>query len=170
MACKIINNSGLEISGFEDMIQSLVDFSQNRFGFKEPPSIFLNSDSDNAANPLGKTAYYDPQQVEIHVYTDGRHPKDIMRSISHELIHHKQNGEGNLQGNHYSGEGYAQKDPHMRKMEKEAVVKGPSTSTSGVSLSLTESTTLSCTWPIAPLKMWWRITSQNHHKENNSRK
>jgi len=124
MPCKIINNSGLEISGFEDMIRSLVDFSQNRFGFENPPSIFLNSDSDNAANPLGKTAYYDPQQVEIHVYTDGRHPKDIMRSISHELIHHKQNGEGNLQGNHYSGEGYAQKDPHMRKMEKEAYLQG----------------------------------------------
>jgi len=124
MPCKIINNSGLEISGFEDMIQSLVNFSQNRFGFDKPPSIFLNSDSDNAANPLGKTAYYDPQQVEIHVYTDNRHPKDIMRSISHELIHHKQNGEGNLQNNHYSGEGYAQKDPHMRKMEKEAYLQG----------------------------------------------
>ena len=124
MPCKIINNSGLEISGFEDMIQSLVDFSQNRFGFEKPPSIFLNSDSDNAANPLGKTAYYNPQQIEIHVYTDGRHPKDIMRSISHELVHHKQNGEGNLQGNHYSGEGYAQKDPHMRKMEKEAYLQG----------------------------------------------
>jgi len=106
------------------MIQSLVNFSQNRFGFDKPPSIFLNSDSDNAANPLGKTAYYDPQQVEIHVYTDNRHPKDIMRSISHELIHHKQNGEGNLQNNHYSGEGYAQKDPHMRKMEKEAYLQG----------------------------------------------
>jgi hypothetical protein len=124
MPCKIINNSGLEISGFEDMIQSLVSFSQDRFGFEKPPSIFLDSDSDNASNPLGKTAYYDPTRMAVHVYTDDRHPKDIMRSISHELVHHNQNCQGNLEGNHYSGEGYAQKDPHMRKMEKEAYLQG----------------------------------------------
>ncbi len=124
MPCKIINNSNLDISGFEDMIQSLVSFSQDRFGFQDPPTLFLSSDADNAANPLGKTAYYDPDQKEIHVYTDDRHPKDIMRSISHELVHHNQNCQGNLKGNYYSGEGYAQKDPHMRKMEKEAYLQG----------------------------------------------
>ena len=124
MPCKIINNSGLEISGFEDMIQSLVSFSQNRFGFKKPPLIFLDSDSANASNLLGKTAYYDPERMAVHVYTNNRHPKDIMRSISHELVHHNQNCQGNLEGNHYSGEGYAQKDPHMRKMEKEAYLQG----------------------------------------------
>lgn len=124
MPCKIINNSGLEISGFEEMIQSLVSFSQERLGFEKPPTLFLNSDSNNATNLLGKTAYYDPQEREIHIYTTDRHPKDIMRSISHELVHHKQNDEGNLQGDYYSGEGYAQKDPHMRKMEEEAYLQG----------------------------------------------
>jgi len=124
MPCKIINNSDLEISGFEDMIQSLVSFSQKRFGFEKPPTLFLNSDMENATNMLGKTAYYDPNQEEIHVYTTDRHPKDIMRSISHELVHHNQNCQGNLGGDHYSGEGYAQKDPHMRKMEEEAYLQG----------------------------------------------
>jgi len=124
MPCKIINNSGLEIAGFEDMIQSLVSFSQDRFGFEKPPTLFLNSDPANAENMLGKTAYYDPEQREIHIYTTDRHPKDIMRSISHELVHHNQNCQGNLGGEHYSGEGYAQKDPHMRKMEEEAYLQG----------------------------------------------
>ena len=124
MACNIINNSGLEISGFEDMIQSLVSFSQNRFGFEKPPTLFLNSDPSNASNLLGKTAYYDPEQKEVHIYTTDRHPKDIMRSISHELVHHHQNCKGEFAGDHYSGEGYAQKDPHMRKMEEEAYLQG----------------------------------------------
>ena len=124
MPYKIINNSGIEISGFEDMIQSLVSFSQDRFGFKKPPTLFLNSDPANAKNMLGKTAYYDPQQKEIHIYTTDRHPKDIMRSISHELVHHHQNCKGEFEGDHYSGEGYAQKDPHMRKMEQEAYLQG----------------------------------------------
>ena len=124
MPCKIINNSGLEIPGFEDMIQSLVSFSQDRFGFEKPPTLFLNSDPANAENMLGKTAYYDPEQREVHIYTTDRHPKDIMRSISHELVHHNQNCQGDLGGDHYSGEGYAQKDPHMRKMEQEAYLQG----------------------------------------------
>jgi hypothetical protein len=106
------------------MIQSLVSFSQDRFGFEKPPTLFLNSDPANAENMLGKTAYYDPEQKEIHIYTTDRHPKDIMRSISHELVHHHQNCKGDFAGDHYSGEGYAQKDPHMRKMEKEAYLQG----------------------------------------------
>ena len=124
MACQITNNSNLDISGFEDTIQQLVSFSQDRFGFEKPPALFLNSDPSNAANPLGKTAYYDPQAQEIHIYVDERHPKDIMRSISHELIHHVQNLRGDLSGNHYHGEGYAQKDKHMREMEREAYEEG----------------------------------------------
>jgi hypothetical protein len=47
-----------------------------------------------------------------------------MRSISHELIHHKQNLDGELDGNYYHGEGYAQQDDHMRKMEKQAYLNG----------------------------------------------
>ena len=124
MEYKIVNNSGLDIPGFEDMIKSLVSFSQDRFGFEKPPTLFLNSDPANAENMLGKTAYYDPEQKEIHIFTTDRHPKDIMRSISHELVHHNQNHKGDFEGDHFSGEGYAQKDPHMRKMEQEAYLQG----------------------------------------------
>ena len=124
MACQITNNSNLDTSGFEDTMQQLVSFSQDRFGFENPPALFLNSDPSNASDPLGKTAYYDPENKEIHIYVDERHPKDIMRSISHELIHHVQNLRGDLSGNHYHGEGYAQKDQHMREMEREAYEQG----------------------------------------------
>lgn len=124
MSCQITNNSNLEVDGFEEMIQSLVSFSQDRFGFEKPPSLFINSDPENAAKVLGKTAYYDPQSMQIHIYADERHPKDILRSISHELVHHKQNLDGQLDGNHYHGEGYAQKDDHMRDMEKQAYLNG----------------------------------------------
>ena len=124
MHCQIINNSSLDISGFRDIIQSLVSFSKERYGFKRPPALFLNSDPENAVDPLGRTAYYDPQSEEIHIYVDNRHPKDIMRSIAHELIHHVQNMRGDFDGNYYHGPGYAQKDKHMRNMEKEAYLEG----------------------------------------------
>ena len=115
--CKIINNSGMKI---DDEIHSLVDFTKERFGFKRPPTIFLNNDDENASKTLAKTGYYDPESMEIHIYTTGRHPKDILRSIAHELVHHNQNENGDFENAGYSGKGYAQKNPHLRKMELQA--------------------------------------------------
>ena len=66
-------------------------FAQNRLGFKHPPSIFLDHSKPNSEKVLGKTGYYDPGTMEIHVFATGRHPKDILRSIAHELVHHLQN-------------------------------------------------------------------------------
>ena len=115
--CKIHNKSGLNI---EDQIHSLVDFTQQRLGFKKPPTIFLNDDEENAKKTLAKTGYYDPATMEIHIFTTGRHPKDILRSIAHELVHHNQNENGDFDNAGYSGKGYAQKNPHLRKMELQA--------------------------------------------------
>jgi len=115
--CKIINNSGMKI---DDEIHSLVNFTKERFGFKRPPTIFLNNDDQNASKTLAMTGYYDPESMEIHVYTTGRHPKDILRSIAHELVHHNQNENGDFENAGYSGKGYAQKNPHLRKMELQA--------------------------------------------------
>ena len=123
MSCKINNNSDFDISEIEDLIQDLFSFSQHRVGFKNSPVLNLVSDSTNSS-PLGKTAYYDPGATEITIYVDGRHPKDIMRSFSHELVHHNQNENGMFKKLNNTNAGYAQSDPHLRKMEKEAYLKG----------------------------------------------
>ena len=73
---------------------------------------------------LGKTAYYDPQSHEVHIYTDGRHPKDMLRSIAHELIHHKQNLEGRLQVGGYNGPGYYLENDKLKEVEHEAMLEG----------------------------------------------
>ena len=91
MHCKVINNSGMDLGDLEQHIQGMYKHFDDQIGFSRPPTLFLDSDPSNAPNTLGKTAYYDPQTFEIHVYTDGRHPKDMLRSIAHELIHHQQN-------------------------------------------------------------------------------
>ena len=120
----IINQSDLDISELEPLIQSLMSFGQDRLGFQDPPSLFLKSDSENASNLLGKTGFYDPNEQEIAAFVDQRHPKDILRSISHELVHHAQNCRGEFDEDMEIGEGYAQKNPHLREMEKEAYLEG----------------------------------------------
>jgi hypothetical protein len=110
----------------QQLINSLQNFAKKRLQFQDPPKLFLKQDQENAKNILGKTAYYDPNEKSITLFTTGRHPKDVLRSFAHELVHHTQNLRGDLSPEKCGemGMGYAQTNPHMREMEREAYEKG----------------------------------------------
>jgi len=123
--CILINKSGRKDLGqIEPLIQSLMHFAKQRMGFSESPKLELHSDMENSKNVLGKTAHYDPTNKTVAIYVDARHPKDILRSIAHELVHHTQNLRGDFAKIGDTGPGYAQKDPHLRGMEEEAYKTG----------------------------------------------
>jgi hypothetical protein len=126
MQISVKNRSSKPLGHMESYLKSFLPFAQKRMGFNRPPSIFFDSDEENSKNVLGKTAHYNPESMEVVVYVDGRHPKDVIRSLSHELVHHTQNCRGDLNSD-IAGEtelGYAQNNPHMRNMESEAYEKG----------------------------------------------
>ena len=126
MKILVKNRSGYDMSHMGPYLKSFLPYAQKRMGFNRPPTIFFDSDPQNAENVLGKTAYYNPETEEIVVFVDKRHPKDILRSLSHELVHHSQNCRGDLDPE-IAGEttpGYAQTNAHMRAMEGEAYLKG----------------------------------------------
>ena len=114
------------MQNLQPFIDSLQSFAQKRLNFKDPPKLFLKQDEENAKDIFGKTAYYDSNEKSITIYTTGRHPKDILRSIAHELVHHCQNLRGDLSPEKCGdmGADYAQKNDHMREMEREAYEKG----------------------------------------------
>tara|TARA_Y100000593_G_scaffold11444_1_gene20556 strand:- start:90028 stop:91146 length:1119 start_codon:yes stop_codon:yes gene_type:complete len=134
MKHKVINNSTANLYHLEQFVDHFFPYSQERLKFDQPVTIYLQSDEENAQKMLGKTAYYDPQDLSLTLFVDNRHPKDILRSLSHELVHHAQNCRGEFGGCDApgwnqacvkdTGPGYAQKDPHMRNMELEAYTKG----------------------------------------------
>ena len=95
-----------------------------KFNIRTTPKLFLRQDKENGAMTLGRTAFYDPSALKIVLFVTGRHPKDILRSFAHELIHHVQNERGDLNLGDSSDPQYAQKDDHLRKMEMEAYLKG----------------------------------------------
>ena len=70
----------------ENLIKEFFPYAQQRLGFNKPVSASLVSDPQNAEDLLGKTAHYSPQTMEIVVYVDKRHPKDILRSFSSEIF------------------------------------------------------------------------------------
>ena len=121
---KCVNNTIGNVYHLEQMVDNFFPYSQKQLGFDKGATIVFQSDQDNAGRMLGKTAYYDPENFQVVLYTDGRHPKDILRSLSHELVHHAQNCRGDFTRDNPTYEGYAQKDPHLREMEREAYEKG----------------------------------------------
>ena len=124
MPCTIKNPANLDLSNLEPHVQGMYDYFDQKIGFNKPPTMIFDSDPGNQSNVLGKTAYYDPSTLEIHVYSDGRHPKDMLRSIAHELIHHRQNLEGRLDVGGYHGEGYYLENEELKKLEHEAMLEG----------------------------------------------
>jgi nicotinamide mononucleotide adenylyltransferase len=86
------------------------------------PEVKIRYDENQANDFFGKTAYYDPNNQEVVLYVMGRHPKDVCRSFSHEMIHHMQNMEGRLQG--LAGTTNTNEDDALQEIEKEAYLKG----------------------------------------------
>ena len=125
MKFKIVNKSNsLNYQQLRPILSSFLNYATKHMGINKPPSLCFISDKDNAQLPLGRTAHYDPANMKITIYTDQRHPKDILRSLSHELVHHKQNCNGEFDKMSETGEGYAQSNKHLRSMEEEAYLEG----------------------------------------------
>ena len=120
---KLENNSSRNMHDVQFYLEEFYPFCKEVLGFEKDATIVFESDFKNAKDPLGKTAHYDPSTLSVSVYVDKRHPKDIMRSVAHELVHHHQNVRGDLQNTNME-EGYAQNDDHLREMEREAYEKG----------------------------------------------
>ena len=120
------NASYKEHIDIQDKIDRLTQHMIDKGMNIEPlPSLeFVDGDSENAKDFFGRTAYYDPNRQHIVLYTEGRHPKDIVRSYSHEMIHHIQNLEdrlGDIAGSDTTS------DDHLDKLEQEANLRGTMT-------------------------------------------
>jgi len=112
-----------------DIMKMIDDFTRymiyNGMNITPLPTLELrDGDRENAKNFFGKTAYYDPNEQHIVLYTEGRHPKDIVRSYAHEMIHHIQHLEdrlGDIPGTDTTS------DDHLDKLEQEANLRGTMT-------------------------------------------
>jgi len=112
-----------------DVIEKIAELTNymidNGMNIEPLPSMeFIDGDSENAKDFFGKTAYYDPNRQHIVLYTEGRHPKDIVRSYAHEMIHHIQYLEDRLGDVSTTN---TMEDDHLDKIEQEANLRGTMT-------------------------------------------
>lgn len=110
-----------------ELAKDLVNFMQNKFGFESLPKIKFISNKKNASNILGMTGGYDQENEEITVYVANRHPKDILRSLAHEMIHHVQKCEGKLNNENTASTrdpNYIMHDNYLKGIEADAFERG----------------------------------------------
>ena len=109
---------------FRGALKELYLDAKEKYDIQKAPKLVLRQDENNAKKLFGRTAFYSPSEQKIVLFITNRHPKDILRSYCHEMIHHIQNERGDLKLGDASSPTYAQDDDHMRKMEMEAYLKG----------------------------------------------
>lgn len=108
-------------------IKELYEFASQQLDIKDKPALYLVQDEHNADDLFGKTGYYDPKARSIHLFITNRHPKDVLRSFAHELVHHEQNLHGKTIQVDMSKTrqiDYASHDPALREMERDAFERG----------------------------------------------
>ena len=82
------------------MIDEFVQFAKNKLGIQELPTFEFDHDVSSAKSKR-TMATYNPSDKHIWCYENNRNMADLLRSIAHELTHHKQNEDGRL----YAGAG-----------------------------------------------------------------
>ena len=78
----IFNETDRDITELLNHLNEFLPFSQKEMGYNRPVTIRFISDPNNAQETLGKTAFYNPTIDEVSIYTDDRHPKDMMPKLS----------------------------------------------------------------------------------------
>jgi len=83
----------------EGVIDDFVSFTKDELSLDDDFGVELEDDSDE----LETLASYDIEDNKVKVLSKNRALPDIIRSIAHELVHHKQNQEGELTGDEDEG-------------------------------------------------------------------
>ena len=108
---------------YEPYIRSLAEFMSKRIKLRPFPKIKISNRNQGDDEVFIKTGWYDPSERLVMLFSRGRHPKDVLRSFAHEMIHHYQNLEGRLAEGSYEGQDIIN-DDRLMNLEKEAYLKG----------------------------------------------
>ena len=125
MEYEIENHSKFDLEKYKELVEELLEFAGDELDLDHGVKVVFIHNAENSKNPLGKTAFYLPSEETIAVYATDRHIKDMLRSMVHELIHHKQKERGEFEDNSKQAKpGYAIEDKELRDIEREAYEEG----------------------------------------------
>ena len=110
-----------DADSFKDAFKPIADFMKNE-GLNVYPFPDIELKWDEQDGLFIKTGYYLPNEKKIVLFCKDRHPKDILRSYAHEMIHHMQNLNGD--DLNFTSEDDVKDNDKLEKLESEAYLKG----------------------------------------------
>ncbi len=102
-------------------IKSLANFIANNITCRPFPKVKLTNRKQDGV--FIRTGYYRPDINTIVLFIRDRHPKDVLRSFAHEMIHHCQNLENRLDMGRFSSDKTSE-DSNLVPFEEEAYKNG----------------------------------------------
>ena len=110
-----------DADSFKDAFKPIADFMKNE-GLNVYPFPDIELKWDEQDGLFIKTGYYLPSEKKVVLFCKDRHPKDILRSYAHEMIHHMQNLNG--EDLNFTSEDDVKDNDKLEKLESEAYLKG----------------------------------------------
>ena len=108
----------------KSQIAEFVKFAVNELGIQKIPTVKFSYDT-NESRERSTFGYFDPNENHIWIYIKNRNTADILRTLAHELVHHKQGEDNRLEqgsgetGSEIENEANAQAGVLLRKFGKE---------------------------------------------------
>jgi hypothetical protein len=90
----------IEMMPKKAIIQKFLEFVIDNLGIDGQVNVTLTNQKDG----IRTTAVYNHAESSIKIYIKNRALVDILRSIAHEMVHHKQNQRGELKNNPHAGD------------------------------------------------------------------
>lgn len=90
----------IEMMPKKAIVQKFMEFVIDHLGINGKVNAILTNEKDG----IRTTAVYNNGLALIKVYIKNRAIVDILRSLAHEMVHHKQNQRGELENNPHAGD------------------------------------------------------------------
>jgi hypothetical protein len=116
-----VNESKIGNFDFKKYFKPIAEFMrEDGLNVYPYPKVKLNWEPQDGL--FIKTGYYEPDSKTIVIFCDDRHPKDILRTFCHEMIHHSQNLDGvDL---NFTSKDDVKDNERLEEVESEAYLKG----------------------------------------------
>lgn len=108
---------------YKPYLKSLATFMADHGYTVRPFPKFILDDEDQGDGVFVYTGYFDPNSNGIRLFVHNRHPKDVLRTAAHELVHWKQQRNGDIEKSGYSSDKITE-DKNLIHLEAEAYLKG----------------------------------------------
>jgi len=120
-----LNEATLPVEEKNAIVNKFVEFVDGKLGLNgDVPEVEVTYDS-NVAQDMKSFGKYTPETNELLIVAANRNLADVLRTLAHELIHHKQNKDGILHvdssetGSEHENEANALAGVFMREFAKE---------------------------------------------------